>query len=313
MSRNYYVWITMSLFLIVCIGCTKIIIVTPTPEPTATLAPTSAPAATLTPSSTPTHISSTTQAPTATPTSTRVPTASPAPTLVPTATSAPVRTSTLVPIATPMPTSVPTPTPTIVLDVDGLKTALYSEIHEVRDYFIDEVYFDDRANTLTRESLHIKYCPELIYEGQICFPPFSSPYWGELRDTESYLKNIYWPVNRLIVNERVDNVSQEYADKMANTMTYKHDSDYNLVDVCGCSEMINVLNLSELNTTDVSLIAKIAIDDWIESSPHKEGLLDPFINSFGIGVSLSKNGHDIYFVLRGHWDDSLNRTFEWNK
>ncbi len=153
-------------------------------------------------------------------------TVTPAPTQVPTATSTSVPTPSATPtqVPIPAPTLTPVPTPTIVVDPAGSKFAIYSDIHKVREYFLDEEYFDDQAANWARGSLHAKYCSELIYEGQICFPPLNSPYWSERIDVESYIKRIYWPVNPLIVDDRVNDLSQECAVKMARTRNYTHDS-----------------------------------------------------------------------------------------
>lgn len=151
------------------------------------------------------------------------------------------------------------------------------------------VYWDGAANAVQVES-------DMPYTGK------ASASMAQSIEVEAIRKDIVARTNAvrtqngqtaLSVDVKLMDAAQVRATELAATTTYSHSrpdgSKFNTVTDCPyVGENIHRITAYYLDYYDLEL-AEAAVNDWVASTAHLENILNPDVDSIGVGIAVGKN------------------------
>lgn len=175
------------------------------------------------------------------------------------------------------------------IDAYGINGTTFVRLVDVGQEVDFNVYWDGAANAVQVES-------EMSYTGK------ASAVYGQTAEVEKIRKEIVSKTNEvrakngqgaLAVDVKLMDAAQVRATELAATTTYGHTrpngSKFNTVTDCPyVGENIHRITTYYLDYYDLEL-AEAAVNDWAASTAHLENILNPDVDSIGVGIAAGKN------------------------
>ncbi len=175
------------------------------------------------------------------------------------------------------------------IDAYGINGTTFVRMVDVGKEVDFNVYWDGAANAVQVES-------GMPYTGKASSTMTQSAEVEAVRKEIVALTNAVRAENgqeELAINVKLMDAAQVRATELAATTTYSHNrpdgSKFNTVTDCPyVGENIHRITTYYLDYYDLEL-AEAAVNDWVASAGHLENILNPDVDSIGVGISMGKN------------------------